>query len=175
MPQCYNENVISITDGQIILDSDLFYAGVRPAINVGLSVSRVGGSAQIKGMKQVAGKLRLDLAQYRSLAAFAQFSTDLDDATKFQIERGARMVELLKQNQYAPIPVEKQIVLIFVGTNGFLDDLPIERVLDFEIKFLKYMDSFQSKLLLKIKKEGKLSDEMISALNKIIADFKKSF
>ena len=121
-------NVISITDGQIYLEADLFNSNIRPAINVGLSVSRVGGSAQIKAMRQVAGTLRLDLAQYRELAAFAQFGSDLDKASQAQLNRGKRLVEILKQPQYQPLPVEKQIVIIFAGTNGFLDDLPVEAV-----------------------------------------------
>ena len=119
-------NVISITDGQIFLEADLFYSGVRPAINVGISVSRVGGSAQIKAMKQVAGTLRLDLAQYRELAAFAQFGSDLDKATLAQLNRGQRMVELLKQDQYSPLPVEQQILVIFAGTNGYVDEVPVQ-------------------------------------------------
>ena len=168
-------NVISITDGQIYLESDLFYAGIRPAINVGLSVSRVGGSAQIKAMKQVAGKLRLDLAQYRELAAFAQFATDLDEKTKVQIERGARMVELLKQRQFVPMPVEKQVVLIFTGTWGLLDDIPLTRMNEFEIKFLEYLETAHGKMLSQIKKEKKLSDGVIADLKKIVEDFKKSF
>lgn len=168
-------NVISITDGQIFLESDLFYAGIRPAINVGISVSRVGGSAQIKAMKQVAGKLRLDLAQYRELAAFAQFASDLDPATRSQLERGARMTELLKQRQYVPLSVEKQVVLIFAAGNGYLDDLEIKRISEFETKFLEYMETVHSKLMQKIKKEKMLSDETVSALKKAIDDFKKSF
>jgi len=168
-------NVISITDGQIFLESELFYAGVRPAVNVGLSVSRVGGSAQIKAMKQVAGKLRMDLAQYRALAAFAQLSTDLDPVTKAQIERGSRMVELLKQKQYLPLSVEKQVVLMFAGTYGLIDDIPISKVSEFEEKFLDYMDTVQSKVLKTIKTEKMLSDETIGKLKKIITDFKKSF
>jgi len=168
-------NVISITDGQIYLESDLFYAGVRPAINVGLSVSRVGGSAQIKAMKQVAGKLRLDLAQYRELAAFAQFATDLDEKTKQQIERGSRMVELLKQKQYIPMSVEKQVVLLFAGAYGFIDDIPIERIAEFETKYLEYMETIKGKLLQMIKKEGKLNEKLIEDLKETTADFKKNF
>ena len=168
-------NVISITDGQIYLESDLFYAGVRPAINVGLSVSRVGGSAQIKAMKQVAGKLRLDLAQYRELAAFAQFATDLDEKTKQQIERGSRMVELLKQKQYIPMSVEKQVVLLFAGAYGFIDDIPIERIAEFETKYLEYIETIKGKLLQMIKKEGKLNEKLIEDLKETTADFKKNF
>lgn len=168
-------NVISITDGQIFLEGDLFYAGIRPAINVGISVSRVGGNAQVKAMKQVAGKLRLDLAQYRSLAAFAQFASDLDQSTRSQIERGARMVELLKQKQYMPIPVEKQVVLLFAGANGYLDDLPVSKLSEFENRFLEFMESVHRKILATIRKEEKLSDETIAALKKAIEEFKKAF
>lgn len=168
-------NVISITDGQIFLESDLFYAGIRPAINVGLSVSRVGGAAQIKAMKQVAGKLRLDLAQYRELAAFAQFASDLDEKTKTQIERGARMVEILKQKQYVPMDVSEQVVLLFAGSMGLLDDIEISRLADFETKYLEYMKTIHGKLLKLIKKEGKLSDATIKDLEKAIGDFKKKF
>jgi F-type H+-transporting ATPase subunit alpha len=168
-------NVISITDGQIYLESDLFYAGVRPAINVGLSVSRVGGAAQIKAMKQVAGRLRLDLAQYRSLAAFAQFAGDLDQATRSQIERGARMVELLKQKQFVPLPIPQQVMLIFAGTYGYLDDIPIPRIGEFGAKYLEYMETVHGKLLKEIKKEGKLSEGTIDKLKKAVEDFKKNF
>src|SRR5213594_90989 len=133
-------NVISITDGQIFLETDLFYAGVRPAINVGISVSRVGGNAQVKAMKQVAGRLRLDLAQYRALAAFAQFGSDLDKATQAQLTRGERMVELLKQGQFMPMPVEQQVVSIWAGANGYLDDLPVESVRRFEKEFLAFVE-----------------------------------
>ncbi len=167
-------NVISITDGQIYLESDLFYAGIRPAISVGLSVSRVGGSAQIKAMKQVAGKLRLDLAQYREMAAFAQFASDLDDKTKQLIERGGRMVELLKQKQFIPMSVERQVVLLFAGSYGFLDDVATTKIQEFEQKYIEYMDTVHRKLLLSIKKEKKLDDEMIEELKKATIDFKKS-
>ncbi|MCL5797632.1 MAG: F0F1 ATP synthase subunit alpha [Patescibacteria group bacterium] len=168
-------NVISITDGQIYLESDLFYAGIRPAVNVGLSVSRVGGAAQIKAMKQVAGRLRLDLAQYRELAAFAQFASDLDEKTKSQIERGARMVELLKQRQYVPMSVEKQVVLFFAGANGFLDDIPIGRIAEFETKYVEYMETIKRKLLNEIRKEGKLSEQLVKDLTEAVKDFKKTF
>lgn len=167
-------NVISITDGQIYLEPDLFYAGIRPAINVGLSVSRVGGSAQIKAIKQVAGKLRLDLAQYRELAAFAQFASDLDEKTKSQIERGARMVELLKQKQYTPMSVEKQVVLLFSGSFGYLDDIPITKIGEFESGFLDYMDSSEHKLLAQIKKEKALSEDLIDKLKKATEEFKRN-
>ena len=168
-------NVISITDGQIYFEPDLFFAGIRPAINVGLSVSRVGGSAQIKAMKQVAGKLRLDIAQYRDLAAFAQFATDLDEKTKHQIERGVRIVELLKQNAFVPMPVEEQVVLLFAGTGGYLDQLEVARISQFENKFLDFMRTSHKSLLAKIKKEGKLTDETTEALKKITLEFIKSF
>lgn len=168
-------NVISITDGQIILEQDLFYAGIRPAISVGLSVSRVGGAAQIKAMKQVVGKLRLDLAQYRELAAFAQFSTDLDEKTKKQIERGGRMVELLKQKQFIPMDVENQLVLLYAGTAGFLDDVALNRIAEFETRFLEYILSTNKKLLQKIKKEGKLTETTVKELEEVIGDFKEGF
>src|SRR3989338_2676161 len=167
-------NVISITDGQIYFEPDLFYAGVRPAINVGLSVSRVGGAAQIKAMKQVAGKLRLDLAQYRDLAAFAQFATDLDEKTRSQIERGARMVELLKQGQLVSMPIEEQVALLFCGTSGYLDNIPINKITIFENKFLEHMRNSHQSLLNKISKEAKLSDTVINDLKKIIEDFKNT-
>lgn len=167
-------NVISITDGQIYLESDLFYAGIRPAISVGLSVSRVGGSAQIKAMKQVAGKLRLDLAQYREMAAFAQFASDLDEKTKQLIERGGRMVELLKQKQFIPMSVERQIVLLFAGSYGFLDDVEVTKIQEFESKYIEYMDTVHRKLLSEIKKEKKLDLEMIEQLKKATVDFKKN-
>ena len=140
-------NVISITDGQIYLETDLFNQGVRPAVNVGLSVSRVGGSAQIKAMRQVAGTLKLELAQYRELAAFAQFGSDLDKATQTQLNRGQRLVELLKQNQFSPLPFSKQILIIFAGTGGFLDDLPVNQVRDFEKELYKYVDATSGGLL----------------------------
>ena len=168
-------NVISITDGQIYFEPDLFFAGVRPAINVGLSVSRVGGAAQIKAVKQVAGKLKLDLAQYRDMAAFAQFAGELDEKTRSQIERGARLVELLKQGQFACIPVEDQVVLLFCGTSGYLDDVAIDRIYEFEYKFLDYTRSEHQTLLGLIRKEEKLSPDSIEKLKKIITDFKKTF
>ena len=168
-------NVISITDGQIFLEPDLFYAGMRPAISVGLSVSRVGGTAQIKAMKQVAGKLRLDLAQYRALAAFAQFASDLDPTTKAQIERGARMTELLKQPAFAPVPIEEQVVTIWIGTNGYLDDIPVNKVTEFEKEFLAYIRTSGKKILKSIKEEKKISDETEKQLKKLIEDFKKGW
>jgi F-type H+-transporting ATPase subunit alpha len=168
-------NVISITDGQIFLESDLFYAGQRPAINVGISVSRVGGAAQNKAMKKVAGNLRLDLAQYRSLAAFAQFASDLDDATKKQIDRGARMTELLKQGQFQPMPVERQVAVIWAGSAGHLDDIPVNRIGDFEREFLDYLDGQYRKTLEALKKEKQLTDVIVQQLTEAITDFKKIF
>lgn len=168
-------NVISITDGQIYLESDLFYAGIRPAINVGISVSRVGGSAQIKAMKQVAGKLRLDLAQYRELEAFAQLGTELDKATQAQIERGRRMIELLKQPRYQPMPVAKQVVSIYTGTQGYLDDLPVERVREFEEGFLQFIETAYPSVLERIESEKVLSEEVEKELVKAIKEFKQSF
>src|SRR6266446_5167531 len=151
-------NVISITDGQIFLESDLFNQGVRPAINVGNSVSRVGGSAQIKAMRQVAGSLRLDLAQYRELAAFAQFGSELDKASQQQLNRGKRLIEILKQPQYAPLPVEKQILIIYAGTNAFLDDLPVEQCREFEATFLRHVESALPGLLQTIREKKTLDD-----------------
>ncbi|MBX5444015.1 F0F1 ATP synthase subunit alpha [Sphaerobacter sp.] len=167
-------NVISITDGQIYLEPDLFYAGVRPAINAGLSVSRVGGDAQIRAMRQVAGRLRLELAQYRSLAAFAQFGSDLDPATKRQIDRGQRLTEVLKQPQYQPMPVEEQVAIIWVATNGYLDDVPVEQVRTFEQQYLDYMRTSKSDLLQRIVTEKQLTDEMIEELRKSVEEFKRS-
>jgi len=168
-------NVISITDGQIFLESDLFYAGVRPAINVGISVSRVGGSAQIKAMKQVAGTLRLDLAQFRELAAFAQFGSDLDKATLAQLNRGQRMVEILKQDQYKPLPVEQQILVIFAGTNGYLDDVAVNAVKKFEAELVRFVVSKHQALLDDIKSKKQLDDDLKSRLKAAIEEFKKSF
>lgn len=168
-------NVISITDGQIYLESDLFYAGVRPAINVGISVSRVGGAAQIKAMKQVAGRLRLDLAQYRELEAFAAFGTELDKATQDQLSRGKRMVEILKQGRYQPMSVEKQVMMIYAGINGHLDDVPIEQVKDFEDHFLQFMDGTHPEVGQKIREEGFISEATEEALTEAIAEFKRSF
>jgi F-type H+-transporting ATPase subunit alpha len=168
-------NVISITDGQIFLESDLFYSGVRPAINVGISVSRVGGSAQIKAMKQVAGTLRLDLAQYRELAAFAQFGSDLDKATLAQLNRGQRMVELLKQDQYSPLPVEQQILVIFAGTNGYVDEVPVASVRKFEAELLRFATSKYQPLLDDIKSKKQLDDDLKARIKSVIEEFKKSF
>jgi F-type H+-transporting ATPase subunit alpha len=168
-------NVISITDGQIFLESDLFYSGVRPAINVGISVSRVGGSAQIKAMKQVAGTLRLDLAQFRELAAFAQFGSDLDKATLAQLNRGQRMVELLKQDQYVPMPVEQQILVIFAGTNGYVDDVPVNTVKKFEQDFLRFVTSKYQSLLDDIKNKKQIDDDLKGRAKAAIEEFKKTF
>ncbi|MGI6685658.1 MAG: F0F1 ATP synthase subunit alpha [Bacillota bacterium] len=168
-------NVISITDGQIFLESDLFFSGVRPAINVGISVSRVGGAAQVKAMKQVAGRLRMDLAQYRELAAFAQFGSDMDKVTLATLARGERMVEILKQDQYSPMPVEEQVVAIFAAGNGFCDDLNVHRILDFEKGLLNYLKSARGEILETIRTEKKLSDETIEKLKAAISEFKKSF
>ncbi len=167
-------NVISITDGQIYLESDLFYAGVRPAVNAGLSVSRVGGDAQIRAMRQVAGRMRLDLAQFRELAAFAQFSSDLDPATKRQIDRGQRLTEVLKQPQYKPMPVEEQVVMIWAATNGPLDDVPVEQVREFETQYLDYMRTSKADLLAKIVDEKRLSDELIEEIRTSASEFKSS-
>lgn len=168
-------NVISITDGQIYLEPDLFYAGVRPAINVGISVSRVGGNAQIKAMKQVAGMLRLDLAQYRELEAFAQFGSELDKVTLAKIERGRRMVELLKQPRYKPMPVEKQVVSIYTGTKGYLDDIPVEKVREFEEQFLEFVETNYADILEKIREEKVLTEEIENRLVEAITEFKKKF
>lgn len=168
-------NVISITDGQLYLESDLFNAGQRPAINVGLSVSRVGGSAQIKAMKKVAGNLRLDLAQYRDLAAFAQFASDVDDLTKRQIERGSRMMELLKQGQYQPMSVASQIAIMWAGANGHLDDVAVTNITRFESGFTGYLDSQYRKTLASITKEKVISEAAEKDLEKAVKDFKKSF
>ncbi len=168
-------NVISITDGQIFLEPDLFYAGVRPAINVGISVSRVGGAAQVKAMKRYAGSLRMDLAQYRELAAFAQFGSDLDKSTQARLTRGERMVELLKQDQYVPMPVEEQVMSIYAGVNGYLDDLPVDRVRPFETDFLKYMRSNKPGVGEEIARTGQLGQQAEDQLKAAIADFKKIF
>ncbi len=169
-------NVISITDGQMFLESDLFYAGVRPALNVGISVSRVGGDAQIRAMRQVAGQLRLDLAQYRSLEAFAQFGTeDLDAATRRQLERGARMTEMLKQPQFAPLPVANQIAVLFAASRGFVDDLPVDQIQRFRSEFLEYMESSHQDLLDQIVEKGRIEDELDEALTTAVRDFKSTY
>ncbi len=165
-------NVISITDGQIYLESDLFFSGIRPAVNVGLSVSRVGGSAQIKAMRAVAGTLRLDLAQYRELAAFAQFGSDLDKTTQAQLARGERLVEILKQNQYVPLAVENQVVIIYAATTGALDELPVKSLREFEAGLLEFLSGQYAALLTKIKTEGALSVEIKDELSKAIKTYK---
>ncbi|MBD3793035.1 MAG: F0F1 ATP synthase subunit alpha [Campylobacterales bacterium] len=168
-------NVISITDGQIFLETDLFNSGIRPAINVGLSVSRVGGAAQIKATKQVAGTLRLDLAAYRELQAFAQFASDLDDHSKNQLDRGERMVEVLKQPPYSPVAIEKQVVIIFAGNNGYLDALPVSAVTKFEAELYPFMEAKYASVLDSIRNEQKITDENEADLRKALDDFSESF
>jgi len=168
-------NVISITDGQIFLESDLFYSGVRPAINVGISVSRVGGNAQIKAMKQVAGTLRLELAQYREMAAFAQFGSDLDQATQRQLNRGARLVELLKQGQYEPLPVEKQILIIYAGTNGLVDELPLTALKKYEQELYSFVESRHPDIFADILKKRELDGDLRAKMNKALEEFKTVF
>jgi F-type H+-transporting ATPase subunit alpha len=168
-------NVISITDGQIFLEGDLFYSGVRPAINVGISVSRVGGNAQIKAMRQVAGRLRLDLAQYRALAAFAQFGSDLDKTTQAQLTRGERMVELLKQGQFMPMPVEQQVVSIWAGANGYLDDVPVEAVRRFETDWLGYVAKQYAEVAHNIRTSKAISNEDEKRLHEACKAFKTQF
>jgi F-type H+/Na+-transporting ATPase subunit alpha len=168
-------NVISITDGQIFLESDLFHQGVRPAINVGNSVSRVGGSAQVKAMRQVAGSLRLDLAQYRELAAFAQFGSDLDKATLSQLNRGRRLVEVLKQPQYQPLPVEKQVVIIYAATNGFLDSVDVERVFAYETELFAFLDSRRGELLSTLAEKKQIDDQLKADLNQTLTEFGQTF
>ena len=168
-------NVISITDGQIYLEPELFYAGVRPAVNVGLSVSRVGGAAQTKAMKQVAGTLRLDLAQFREMAAFAQFGSDLDKATLQQIERGKRMVELLKQGQYVPMTMQDQVIVLFAGTQGYMDDIPVEAIKKFEEEFLKFMRGTKDDIRTELAEKKAIDDNLKAKLVKAIEEFKKGF
>jgi len=168
-------NVISITDGQIYLETDLFYSGVRPAVNVGLSVSRVGGAAQIKAMKQVAGTLRLDLAQFREMAAFAQFGSDLDTATQKQLARGERLVEVLKQGQYVPQSVAQQVVTIYAATNGYLDEVPVGRVRAFEAELTSFLENSHPDVYELIMKEKALTDDVKARLNAVLGDFKKIF
>ncbi|MFA6322473.1 MAG: F0F1 ATP synthase subunit alpha [Candidatus Buchananbacteria bacterium] len=167
-------NVISITDGQIFLEGDLFYQGIRPAINTGLSVSRVGSDAQIKAMKQVAGKLKLEMAQYRELAAFAQFGSDLDEATRNQINRGARFTEILKQGQYEPMKVEQQVMIIYAAINGLTDDVAVEKIKEFENGLIKYTLTHQKSLLEKIAKEKQLTPEIEEEIKKVITEFKQT-
>ena len=168
-------NIISITDGQIFLETDLFYQGIRPAINPGISVSRVGSNAQTKAMKKVAGKLRLELAQFRELAAFAQFSSDLDKETKERIERGKRLTEILKQDQYCPMPVEKQVAVIFAVVNGLLDDIEVEKMKEFEKQYLEFMTDKHQDVLDKIVEEGDISKEVDGKLKEVVGEFKKGF
>jgi F-type H+-transporting ATPase subunit alpha len=168
-------NVISITDGQIFLEADLFNSGVRPAINVGLSVSRVGGSAQIRAMRKVAGQLRVSLSQFRDLEAFAAFSSDLDAASRAQLDRGARLVELLKQPQYSPFPVEEQVVSLWAGTTGEVDDVPVEDIRRFEAEFLEYLRREQSGLLTSIRETKDLTDDNVSTLKDAIGRFRATF
>ena len=168
-------NVISITDGQIFLETDLFNQGIRPAVNVGISVSRVGGSAQIKAMRQVAGSLKLDLAQYRELAAFAQFGSDLDKATQSQLNRGQRLVEVLKQKQFSPLPFSKQILIIFGGTNGFLDDLAVDQVVAFEAELYRYVDMTSPALLRTIMEKKILDDNLKAEMTRVIKECKETF
>ena len=168
-------NVISITDGQIFLEAELFYKGIRPAINVGLSVSRVGSAAQLKAMKQVAGSLKLFLAQYREVAAFAQFGSDLDAATKQTLNRGERLTELLKQKQYSPMAVNEMVPLIYAGVNGHLDSIPVGKILQWESDFLNHLRSNETELMSKIDKEGALSKELEGQLKEVVTSFIKSF
>ncbi len=168
-------NVISITDGQIFLEGDLFYSGVRPAINVGISVSRVGGNAQIKAMKKYAGTLRLDLAQFREMAAFAQFASDLDASTRAQLERGQRLTELLKQGQYVPLPIEKQVVIIYAGTNGFVDKLPVDSLKEFEQELYRHIDEKHPDLWSDIREKREITDEIKKKLDKVLKKFVKGF
>jgi F-type H+-transporting ATPase subunit alpha len=168
-------NVISITDGQIFLETDLFNSGVRPAVNVGISVSRVGGSAQIKAMRQVAGSMKLELAQYRELAAVAQFGSDLDKATQAQLNRGQRLVEVLKQKQFSPLPFSKQILIIFAGTSGAFDDLPVDQVRDFEAELYKFTDATNPGLLRTIMEKKVLDDNLKAEMSKVIKQCKEAF
>jgi F-type H+-transporting ATPase subunit alpha len=168
-------NVISITDGQIYLEADLFYSGVRPAINVGLSVSRVGGAAQVKAMKQVAGTLRLNLAQYREMAAFAQFGSDLDKATQMQLARGARLVEILKQPQYRPIPFEKQVMLIYAANNGYVDDYPVSSLRKYETELYAFLDGRQEGLLSALRDKKAIDDDIKGKITAALEEFKKEF
>jgi F-type H+-transporting ATPase subunit alpha len=168
-------NVISITDGQIFLETDLFYSGVRPAVNVGISVSRVGGSAQVRAMRQVAGSLRLDLAQYREMAAFAQFGSDLDAVTQRQLARGSRLVEVLKQGQYEPLPVEKQILIIYAATNGYVDHLPESAVRKYEAELYRFVDSRHPELFERLRAKRQFDDDLKKLTNKVLEEFKEVF
>ncbi|HBG46202.1 MAG TPA: F0F1 ATP synthase subunit alpha, partial [Deltaproteobacteria bacterium] len=168
-------NVISITDGQIFLETDLFYSGVRPAINVGLSVSRVGGSAQIKAMKSVAGTLKLELAQYRELAAFAQFGSDLDPATQKQLNRGGKLVEILKQGQYKPLPIEKQVLIIYAATNGYVDAYPNSALKRYEEELISFIESRHADIIEDIRTKKNIDNEVKAKLNKALDDLKGLF
>ncbi|MCD3327238.1 F0F1 ATP synthase subunit alpha, partial [Clostridium botulinum D/C] len=168
-------NVISITDGQIFLESELFYAGQKPAVNAGISVSRVGGNAQIKAMKQVSGTLRLELAQYRELAAFAQFGSDLDNSSKERLEKGKRLVEILNQDQYNPMPVEKQIIILYASVNNYLSDIKVSDIRTFEKEFLEYVDTHFRELGPKILDKKELTEDIKTELNTAIQEFKKIF
>jgi len=168
-------NVISITDGQIYLETDLFYQGVRPAISVGLSVSRVGSAAQVKAMKQVAGRIKGDLAQFRELAAFAQFGSDLDAKTQAQLEHGKRIVELFKQVQHNPMPVEVQVAVLWAAQNGFLDDVPVDKIKDFQVKLTDYLTSRKADLLARIAKEKALNDTLVNDLKAVVTGFKQTY
>ena len=168
-------NVISITDGQIYLQAELFNAGVRPAINIGISVSRVGGNAQIKAMKQVAGKLRLDLAQYRNLATFAQFGTELDRTSQAQLDRGERMTEVLKQGQYAPLAVEKQVLIIYAGNRGFLDEFPVARLKDYEKRLTEHIEKNHPDLLTRIRERKQIDAPLEAAIGAALTDFNALF
>ena len=168
-------NVISITDGQIFLESDLFYAGIRPAINAGISVSRVGGAAQIKAMKQVAGRLRLDLAQFRELAAFAQFGSELDKATKAMLDRGQRLTELLKQPQYKPVSVEEQVISIYAGVNGYFDEVPVNKVSQADGDMLKFMRSNYAEVVKAIREKKQIDKETEAVLKKALKEFQDTF
>jgi F-type H+-transporting ATPase subunit alpha len=168
-------NVISITDGQLFLETDLFNAGQRPALNVGISVSRVGSAAQTKAMRKVAGPLKLDLAQYRELAAFAQFASDLDKATRDQLTRGEKISEVTKQPQYQPLSVEKQVAILWVVTNGYLDDVPTARIKDFEQRFYRFLESERADILTTLAAKPELNDEIVASLQAAAADFKETF
>ncbi len=168
-------NVISITDGQIYLEADLFNANIRPAINVGLSVSRVGGNAQIRAMRQVAGTLRLELAQYRELAAFAQFGSDLDKASQAQLNRGQRLTEILKQGQFRPLPVEKQVLVIFAGTNAYLDDLPVELCRTFEEELYRFAENAHPGVLRELREKKVLDDDLRTRMHALLKEFKERF